>query len=1362
MIFSHAQIVGGLFPGGLLVKVRSGDPDLPAARPADYHLTGTDRLGDAAARKWQHLRSVYASYRTELDRLPSSSDATSLTRERWLQPLFTELDFGRLPYQRGGLTVDGRTYPVSHLWQDVPVHLTGWHVSLDRKATKATRAPQSMLQEFLNVSPNHLWGVLSNGRQLRIMRDSASLSGSSYVEFDLEAIFDGDVYNEFFLLYAFLHQSRFEPLPREDGAEPTPADCRLEQWRQYAIDTGVPFRRRLAAGAKAAIERLGTSFRLFNPRVDRALTDGTLTPDDYRHELLRLVYQLIFVFVAEDRGTLLLPAGQSIPGLDIAEARDRYDTYFSTRRLRRLARIRPGDRHTDLWRTTVMVLDALGADGGNPDLALPGLGGLFFRPEHNSPDDGNSGTADAPDRLPPDFLRECVISNEDLLAAVYSLSVTEDGGRVTTVDFKHLGAEELGSVYESLLELRPTVEPGTRAFVLLPLPGNERKTTGSFYTPAALIESLLDSTLDPVLNQVSRTGDPDELLSITVCDPACGSGHFLVAAARRIAKRHAAMVCGDPEPSPAEISRSMRLVTASCVYGVDVNHLAVELAKVSLWMESLEPGRPLSFLDGHLKAGNSLLGATPKLVRKGIPGDAYKPMPGDDPEYATQLRADNSAESGGQGIAGGQAMLSFGEDDEIKIDNSRIAAAVRKITPRPDASLPTIRAQALRLREFERHDPERTRQKQLADAWCAAFVWPKTPGTPKPITHASMAALHRGEELSQDSANLLRDLTKNYAFFHWYLEFPDVFATDEAGENGWSGGFSCVLGNPPWERVKLQEKEFFADRDPLIAKAPNAAARKRMIDDLATSDDDADRLLHTRFTEALRRSADVAHLLRDSGRYPLTGQGDINTYSVFAETARTVLAPGGAAGLVLPTGIATDATTAPFFGDLVRRGALASFLEFENEEFLLSRDVDHRVRFCLLTIAGAHVPAATVSFGARRMSDLPSRSFTLPPEEILLVNPNTGTLPLFRSRKDAEITFGIYRRVPVLIREAHPDRLHERPANPWRLSFMTMFHMANDSRRFQNGPKLERDGWKLAGNVYLRGEGEEAERMLPLHEAKMIHHFDHRYGTYLGQTQAQAKMGTLPRPGLSDKDNPEYAIQPRYWVSEEEVDERLGDRWDRSWLLGWRDICRATDERTLIAGLLPRTAVGHTFPLMITGRPLAWLYANLASLILDYVTRQKIAGTHLTYGYLHQLPVLSPDVYDGPCPWLPTVQLGTWVSDRVLELSYTTSDMAGFAEDLGDSGPPFRWDAERRFEIRCELDAAYFHLYGVARDDIAFIMDSFGAFQRNDPERFARTRARILEIYDAMASAAAGRKPYATDLHPAPGSGLRHTAATAR
>jgi hypothetical protein len=214
-----------------------------------------------------------------------------------------------------------------------------------------------------------------------------------------------------------------------------------------------------------------------------------------------------------------------------------------------------------------------------------------------------------------------------------------------------------------------------------------------------------------------------------------------------------------------------------------------------------------------------------------------------------------------------------------------------------------------------------------------------------------------------------------------------------------------------------------------------------------------------------------SHLLRNSGRYPLTGRGDVNTYAVFAETARILLGPTARSGFVLPTGIAIDATTAPFFGDLVRTSRLVSFLEFENEAFLLSPSVHHSFRFCLLSMCGraGKIDLASFAFGVRYMADLPDRRFTMPPQDLLLVNPNTGTAPLFRSRRDAEITLGIYRRIPVLWRERPLE-------NPWSISFMRMFDMTNDAHRFRTRNALEAEGWELRGNVFTKG----AERMLPI------------------------------------------------------------------------------------------------------------------------------------------------------------------------------------------------------------------------------------------------------------------------------------------
>jgi len=496
-------------------------------------------------------------------------------------------------------------------------------------------------------------------------------------------------------------------------------------------------------------------------------------------------------------------------------------------------------------------------------------------------------------------------------------------------------------------------------------------------------------------------------------------------------------------------------------------------------------------------------------------------------------------------------------------------------------------------------------------------------------------------------------------------------------------------------------------------------------------------------------------MVRVSGRYPLCGRGKVNTYSVFAETARDLLAPRGRMGMVLPTGIATDATTQHFFSDLVRTSTLVSFLDFENEAYLLSRAVHHSVRFCLLTVGGRMVrtDVASFAFFTRYLEDLPDRRFAMSPEEILLLNPNTGTCPVFRSRRDAEITLGIYRRVPVLVRDGDPD------GNPWGVSFMQgLFNMATDSGLFRTRAELEAEGWTLEGNIFARG----TDRFLPLYEAKMLHHFDHRFGTYEGQTQAQANMGTLPRLTPEQQDDPHFSVLPRYWVPSREVDQRLQDRWKPGWLFGFRDICRSTDERTAIFSVFPRSGVGHTNPLVLPSNShlmaAGGLVASMSTFVLDYCTRQKLGGTHLTYSYLEQLPVPNPAVYQASTPWQRSGRLGDWIYDRVLELTYTTWDMRSFALDLGYEGPPFRWDENRRALQRAELDAAYFHLYGIGRNDVEHIMESFPVVKQRDEARFGeyRTKRLSLEVYDRMAQAIADGSTYETLLDPPPGKGPTH------
>ncbi|MEA5053081.1 MAG: restriction endonuclease, partial [Propionicimonas sp.] len=588
-------------------------------------------------------------------------------------------------------------------------------------------------------------------------------------------------------------------------------------------------------------------------------------------------------------------------------------------------------------------------------------------------------------------------------------------------------------------------------------------------------------------------------------------------------------------------------------------------------------------------------------------------------------------------------------------------------------------------------------------------------GGPKAITDRSLRALASCESLPEATLATLQELATGYRFFHWHLELPHLFRPGGPADGpGWSGGFDVVLGNPPWERVKLQEQEFFAVRDPQIAAAPNAAARKRLIQALEVSNPS----LHDAYLGALRRAAGESHLLRVSGRYPLTGRGDINTYAVFAEACRNLVNDRGRMGIIVPTGIATDATTQFFFKDLVQRGNLASLYDFENAKPLFE-GVHRSFKFCLLTLTGRDERAAQAKFAvfAHDPSDLlkDDARFELTPDEIQLLNPNTGTCPVFRTRRDAEITLGIYRRVPVLINENDPVN-----GNPWGISFMRMFDMSNDSHLFHTRDELEADGWTLNGNVFERSLDGGVTRMLPLFEAKMIHLYDTRWATY-------EPDGSI-RPMTEEEKAARLLPIPRYWLAEADVNTSWGNRKPTGPYFAWRGIARTSDVRTAIGTVMPAAIPGGGNFDMVLGcdrNELPGFAAVFSSFVLDFVARQKLSNMHLQFSVAKQLPMATPEQLGSLALSLDR-PLGAWVALRVDRLN-------GWIPNL-----------IQRAHMRAELDAMMFHVYGLTRPDVSYVMDTFPIVKRNDEAAFGtyRTKDLILSAYDAMAQAKSSGRPY--------------------
>jgi len=1379
--FQTIRSEGGLLPPDLLRRVLDRHSALAGTRPQDYGLSPEERFNEAITLSWNRLHKNYSEFRTAAASLPEGEAGTGLTNDKWALPLLRELGFGFLPASAGP-EIAGRTYAIGRFFGPVAVHLVGRGLSLDRRAAgqrgAAAANPHGLVQEFLNRSDAHLWGIVSNGLRLRVLRDNQTLSRQSFLEFDLEAMFSGEVYSDFVILWLIAHASRFAP--RDDDR---PETCWLEQWSREAEKQGARALGELRAGVERALEILGRGFtgHRTNEALREVLRSGDLKPAGLHEQLLRIVYRLIFLFVAEDRTldgqSLIHPPDDSD---DARTARETYARHYGTARLRQLAGRIKGSRHGDLWRQFRLLARVLSGEpdfeGARRHLALPALGGFLW----------------SPDSTPE--LNDAELSNYDFLEALRHLAFARQNKILRPVDYKNLGAEELGGIYEGLLALTPRVSGDGADFTFAEFAGNTRKTSGSYYTPDALVQCLLDSALDPVVEEALKNKkgiDAEQaILGLKVCDPAVGSGHFLVGAAHRLA-RHLARVrayaAGESEPSPLLYQHALRDVIGRCLYGVDVNSMAAELCRVSLWLEALEPGKPLSFLDHHIRVGNSLLGTTPELIEAGLPDDAFKPLQGDEREVCSRLKKQNRVERESRQQDMGYRMVA-----EPKAEYDTLASRSRGINEAPDDTLGEVQRKELQFRRLEDSPRYRHRQR-VADAWCAAFVQPKQ-ASRDPTRYITTDTL-RGladdyEALASAQRREVESLARGYRFFHWHLAFPEVFE---------DGGFDCVLGNPPWEHLEIKEKEYFtAHGREDIANAPNAAARKRMIRSLETDDP----TLYRDYLDAVRQSDAWSHFLRDSGGFPLCGRGRINAYTVFAETMRNILNERGRAGCVLPTGIATDDTTKDFFRDMVETDSLVSLFDFENRSFF--PEVDSRYKFCLLTVGSGARPICERTefvFFAHAVDELhdPERRFTLSSEDISLLNPNTRTCPTFRSRHDAELVKAIYRRVPVLVHRTEDRRPDE---NPWQIQFRQgLFNMSSDSHLFHNREQLEADGWQLTGNLFHK----DGVEYLPLYEAKMIHHFDHRWASHQTEGGKEAAVNV----SRENKQDPTVAVLPRYWVAGTEVRSRAASvnpvpplrSKDEAetfakepltthlprWLMGWRDITNSTNERTVVGGVFPFSAVGHKLPVWTADSENAVLLpALLSSFACDFAARFKVGGTTLGFFIARQISVLPPAAFGRPAPWSTRESVREWLLPRILELTYTAWELESFAVDCGWNGPPFRWDDERRFLLRCELDAAFFHLYLPAQDDggwrparlsdgcsrdetpeqleelirrfprprdaVAYIMDTFPIVRRRDEKEHGeyRTRQFILEVYDEMQRAIRTGNACPSRLDPSP------------
>ncbi|MHB8995563.1 MAG: Eco57I restriction-modification methylase domain-containing protein [Armatimonadota bacterium] len=1145
--------------------------------------------------------------------------------------------------------------------------------------------PSFQVGEYYLARTDCKWGLLTNGRQWRLYAGEPKPDMQRFYEVDLPALLQsGDPAD---LAYFVLFFRRDAFVPDASG------QFFLDRVRAESDLAANKLRENVQEGVYRALLAACRGF------VEHGANESA--GDDLEavyDNALVLLYRLLFVLYAE--------AAELLPLRENHQYHERYSLHAIKQDVASNPQVFLQGVVT-LWPKLKALFGVI--DRGHAGLGVPAYNGGLFDPQKHP------------------FLERYELADQHVAQVTDLLARTPEGG---FVDYRDLGVRHLGSIYEGLLEyklaratepmvvvrrdgqdkwvpvsavgeMRPEQEHCDAGELYLVTDKGERKATGSYYTPQFIVEYIVENTVGPLVDKCKA---PEDILKLKVLDPAMGSGHFLVEVTDFLARKllekggHKGIALADDE---SDLSRLKRLVVERCIYGVDLNPLAVELAKLSLWLDTVAKGQPLSFLDHHLRCGNSLIGARvadvprmpPFFVRRGAVADTLFD------EAAFAEHAD--------GLVGGtERMLAL-----------------------PSTDREAVQRKGQLLREMD--EQHRRPYREIADLWCSrhfgneydAHRYNSLVGllqrNAPPVSHEEKTALARSRELAEQ-----------YRFFHWELEFPDVFF-DEHGRTKPEAGFEAVVGNPPWERMKLQENEFFALREPAIALAPTAAKRKALVAKLP----EANPALWAEYQQAKQQADLELAWTRNSGQYPFMGCGDTNLYAVMTERGRSLLEPAGREGFVVPSGIATDNTTSGFFADLVETKSLQTLLDFENREGLFA-DVHRAFKFSIIIFTGGEqrdqIACGFFLQNAGYLAD-PERVFTIRPEDCALMNPNTRTCPVFRSRRDLELTRAVYERVPALVRETeHGDE------NPWGIRYMRMFDMTLDSELFTTVAELEGEGfYPVAGTVYRKG----SDCRVPLYEGKMVQMYDHRAASVKVNPENLHRPASPEATTGEQHARPDYAVTPQFWVPAQEVTTKVGDA--NRWFVAFKDVTAPTNERTMIAAAVPWSGAGNNLPLLLgssqPGTRTALLLANLCSFAFDYVARQKVGGQHLNYFIVEQLPALPPERYDED---FHGARLADFIAQRVLELSYTAHDLAGFAEDMGhvdDQGqakPPFPWDEERRLHLRCQLDALYFHLYGLTREEADYVLGTFPIVQRHDQERYGRFRTKdlILHYYNAYAA----------------------------
>ena len=1169
------------------------------------------------------------------------------------------------------------------------------------------------------------WGILTNGGVWRLYDYRARPRASGYYEADLGAMLDSGDDAGLRLFHLLFRRSSFTP---QNGAVASFLETALAEGRRYE--------------AKVAQDLSSVVFESVFPALVRALADATGEAlPQVRHAALIFLYRLLFVLYAEDRG--LLPVNDR-----------RYEDYGLRKPVRQdiARRTEQGaafSASASHYYDHLMTLCGL-IDRGDPAIGLPPYNGGLFAAEA------------AP------LLARARLADATIAPLIYDLSHAKTAEGRRFVNYRDMSVQQLGSLYERLLEREPVRDENGE--VVVRLNSYARKDSGSFFTPQELVDLIVERTLKPLAEErlakfeekaaelksdrrpkaereaELRKLDPAEaVLGLKVLDPAMGSGHFLVTAVDFLSDYIADMVeyvQAVPEwldgeyVSPlvervAAVRRDIlqrarvsnwvmdetlltdqaiirRMVLKRCIYGVDKNSLTVELAKVSLWLHSFTVGAPLSFLDHHLRSGDALVGLRVKDVTAALGrlGGLFA----------------SSAIAGAENATNGMRRIE--EISDADISEVRESASLFRDVEDATADLRGLLDFLTGLRWLSAGKKQKERLAFEAPLVEALGQRPNDAYTL--LARGRVAEGTLPPSAFTDLWGQAKAVAEREGFLHWEAAFPGVWSGWQ--DNRPQGGFDAVIGNPPWDHIEQPEVEWFELRDQEIAHVPTGAARKRIIDQRLSRNDP----LAIAYLDVRDRAAAMREVVRASGHYPLLSGGRVNLYSLFVERAMGLVKPEGFVGLLTPSGIYADKTAADFFESVSTSGRVSGLFDFENKRIFF-KDVHASFKFCALIFGGEkrRFDETTCAFFLHDTETIkdPDRCFPLAPSDFARVNPNTGTAPVFRTRRDAELTRSIYERHPVLV-----DRSQGGERRAWPVRYMQgLFNMTSNSNLFRTAVQLDAEGfYPVEGNRWKKGE----ELCLPLYQGRMIHQFDHRANSVRVNPENTYNQYLSEEVTEEQHADPEFHPSTEYSVPEWAIDQGMFG--NAAWTISYRRIARSTDRRTMIASIVPRAGFGDSVFLLMPDVGLSavdasLVVANLDSFSFDFVTRQKLHGTNLSWYLLEQLPVIAPEDYDRQFGATTARDL---VRDHVLRLTYTANDMAPFARDLGYQGQPFIWNEEERRHLRARLDALYFHLYGLSRDDADYILSTFPIVRAQDNKEFGayRTRDLILAYMNALAA----------------------------